>query len=200
MSETSASTSSSLLGGGEANHTLRTSHRIAAVRAGVALIWAAALVLAVGDRIPTTSADVPLVAALLLTAYPLIDSISSFAEARSRHGRDPRLLAVNGTVSAFAAAGLAGATFAGDAGTTLAAFGTWAVVSGAIQLAAALRRRRDGDREWPMIISGALSAVAGVAFVSAASQSDANLAVLAGYAAMGALLFLIWAAAGRRQK
>jgi hypothetical protein len=42
--------------------------RIANVRAVLALVWAAALVIAVGDKVPTTSSDVPIAAAALLAA------------------------------------------------------------------------------------------------------------------------------------
>ena len=50
------------------------------------------------------------------------------------------------------------------------------------------------------MISGGLSTVAGALFVKSSGQTDADLSILAGYAAMGALLYLIWAAVGRRQK
>lgn len=157
----------------------RTFSLLTPTRAALALLWAVALVLAVGDRVPTTASEVPVAAALLLSAYPLIDAVSSFIEARW----------VNGALSTLAAAGLAVATFAGDAGAALLVFGAWAVVSGGLQLALALRRR-DG---WPMIISGGLSTLAGVSFLAASGQDDANLAMLAGYAAVGAVLYLVWA-------
>lgn len=160
----------------------RTFSLLTVSRAVAALLWAVALVLAVGDRIPTTASEVPVAAALLLSAYPLIDAAASFAAARW----------LNGAISTAAAAGLAVATFAGDAGATLVVFGAWAVVSGAIQLAGALH-----PRQWPMIISGGLSTLAGLSFVAAAGQEDANLAMLAGYAAVGAVLYLVWTVRAR---
>lgn len=45
-----------------------------------------------------------------------------------------------------------------------------------------------------MIISGALSAVAGLSFIAAAGRTDAGFVALAGYMAVGAVLFLVWAA------
>jgi uncharacterized membrane protein HdeD (DUF308 family) len=174
------------------------SRRIAVVRAAVALVWAAALFLAVGDRIPTTASDVTTTAALLLSVYPLIDVVSSLAEAGVRTGRAADLLRVNAAIGVAAAVGLAAASFAGDAGTTLAVFGAWAVVSGAMQLGLALRRRRAGDRHWQMIVSGGLSAIVGVSFVAASSKHAAHLSGVAGYAAFGAVLYLVWVArAGR---
>ncbi len=162
----------------------RTFSLLTTARAAVALLWAVALVVAVGDGIPTTASDVTLAAALLLSAYPLIDAVSSFVEARW----------INGAISALAAAGLAAATFAGDAGATLVVFGAWAAVSGAIQLGVALHRH-DG---WPMIISGGLSTLAGLSFVAASAQDEANLSMLAGYAAVGAVLYLVWTVRARR--
>lgn len=171
--------------------------RIATVRAVIALVWAVALVVAVGDRIPTTASDVTTLAALLLSAYPLIDAVSSFVEASSRTGRAAGVLRLNAAISTVAAIALAVATFAGDAGTTLVAFGAWAGVSGAIQLGVALHRRHAGDRQTPMIVSGALSTIAGIAFVAASAQDAAHLSNLAGYAALGALLYLLWAVRAR---
>lgn len=171
--------------------------RIASARAAIALVWAAALVLAVGDRIPTTDSGLTVAVALLLTAYPAIDAVSSFVEARSQTGRSARVLEINAAISVAAAAGLALATFAGDAGATLAVFGAWASLSGAIQLGVALRRRRAGDPQWPMILSGGLSTVAGLSFVAASSEHDAHLSMLAGYAALGAVLYLVWAVRAR---
>lgn len=156
----------------------RTFSLLTPIRAAAALVWAVALVLAVGDRIPDTASAVPTLVALLLSAYPLIDAVSSFVERRW----------VNGAISTLAAAGLAAATFAGDAGAALVVFGAWAAVSGALQLALALRR---GDG-WPMRISGGLSTVAGLSFIAAAGQDAAHLANLAGYAAVGAVLYLLW--------
>jgi uncharacterized membrane protein HdeD (DUF308 family) len=80
----------------------------------------------------------------------------------------------------------------------LVVFGTWAFASGAIQLANAVRRRRAGIGEVPMIISGALSALAGISFVASSGADDPSLTPLAGYAALGAVPFLLWAYRTRR--
>jgi hypothetical protein len=55
--------------------------RIAVARGVLALVWAAALVVAVGDRVPSTSSDVPTAAAALLASYPAIDVVASIAGA-----------------------------------------------------------------------------------------------------------------------
>jgi hypothetical protein len=42
-----------------------------------------------------------------------------------------------------------------------------------------------------MIISGAISTVAGASFIVQAAQPNASLAALAGYAALGGIFFLV---------
>jgi hypothetical protein len=165
--------------------------RIAIARAVLALVWAAAIVIAIGDRVPTTDTDIPIAAAALLTAYPLIDVVASLASAPSQqHGTSLR---INAAISALAAVSVGATAFGSDAGAALAAFGAWAAVSGAMQLVLALR----GSRQVPMLISGGLSTLAGISFLSAAGMHDAHLAVLGGYMAVGAVLYLVSARRGR---
>jgi hypothetical protein len=164
--------------------------RIAVVRAVLALVWAASVALAVGDDVPTTHADLPTAAALLLASYPLIDVIAS---ALGSMFMDARVLRINAAVSALAIVWIAIAAFGSDAGATLVAFGAWAAVSGAIQLGIAIHHRRAESRQLPMIVSGAVSTIAGLGFIAASGNDKAHLATLAGYMAVGALLFLLWA-------
>ena len=168
-----------------------TPPRVAAVRAVLALMWAAALVLAIGDDVPSTNSDVPVAAAALLASYPVIDVVAALVGAAAA-GSAGRVLRINAAISAVAAAVIATTAFGSDAGATLAAFGTWAAVSGAIQLGVAIHHRAQG-RQLPMIISGGLSTIAGLSFVSASGMDDAHLANLAGYMGLGALLFLVFA-------
>ncbi|HWI70507.1 MAG TPA: DUF308 domain-containing protein [Baekduia sp.] len=166
-----------------------TPRRIARLRAVVALVWAAALAIAAGDDAgPELSAGL----AALVTAYPVIDVVASLTEP-ARGGDRSRLLQVNAAIGTLAVAALAGAAFGSDVSAVLAVFGTWAFVSGAIQLANAVHRRRAGTRELPMIVSGALSALAGISFIASSGGDDPSLTPLAGYAAFGAALFLLWA-------
>jgi uncharacterized membrane protein HdeD (DUF308 family) len=171
--------------------------RIAWVRAVVALAWAGGLVAALGGD-PDAADTVPTAAAVLLVAYPLIDVFSSAVEARESPASARVLPIVNALISLAASAGLAVAAATADAGTTLAVFGVWAIVSGAVQLGTAAMRRRAGNRELPMIVSGAISTVAGLSFVAGSSQDVAHLTSLAGYAAFGAVLYLVWAARAQR--
>jgi uncharacterized membrane protein HdeD (DUF308 family) len=146
---------------------------------------------------PDAAATVPTAAAVLLVAYPLIDVFSSAVEAREGGASGRVLPIVNALISLAASVGLAVATATADAGTTLAVFGVWAIVSGAVQLGTAAMRRRAGSRELPMIVSGAISTAAGLSFAAGASHDVAHLTYLAGYAGFGAVLYLISAARAR---
>jgi hypothetical protein len=182
-----------------ANHAARNAapswhlpQRIANVRALFALVWAAALVIAVGDHVPSTSSDVPIAAAALLASYPAIDVIASIAAALGT-GASGGALRINAAISALAVAAIAATAFGADAGSTLVAFGSWAVVSGAILFGVAVHRRRASGRQLSVIVSGALSTLAGISFIASSGMHDANLASLGGYMALGALLYLLWA-------
>jgi uncharacterized membrane protein HdeD (DUF308 family) len=166
--------------------------RIAVVRAVLALVWAAALLIVVGDEVPSTSSDVPIAAAAVLATYPTIDVIASIAAALSTDASG-RLLRINVALSALAVVAIGAAAFGADAGATLVAFGAWAAVSGAIQFGVAVRRRRAEGRQLPMIVSGGLSTIAGISFLAASGMDDARLATVSGYMALGALLYLLWA-------
>lgn len=165
--------------------------RIAVVRAALALAWAAALLIAVGDEVPSTRSDVPIAAALVLTTYPAIDVVASIAAAR-RTDAPGRLLRINAALSTLAIAAIGAASFGADAGATLVAFGAWAAVSGAIQFGVAVRRRAEG-RQGPMLVSGGVSTLAGLSFLAVSGMDDAQLANLGGYMALGAVLYLLWA-------
>jgi uncharacterized membrane protein HdeD (DUF308 family) len=162
--------------------------RIAFLRAAVALVWAAAIAIAAGDA----GSDLSVGLALLVTAYPVIDVVASLIEA-AQGGEAANRLRINAALSSVAVVGLAIAAFGSDVGSVLAVFGSWAVVSGLIQLFNAIQRRRKGSREIPMLISGGLSAIAGATIIASSSATDPSLSRLAGYATLGAVLFLVWA-------
>jgi hypothetical protein len=171
-----------------------TPRRIAVVRAVLALVWAAALALVIGDKVPTTGTDIPVGIALLLASYPLIDVVASLLT--SAFG-DSRVLRLNAAVSGLAVVAIAVAGIGSDAGATLVAFGAWAVASGLMLLVIAVHRRRSRGGQLPLIASGAISTVAGIGFIAASGSDDAHLGNLAGYMAFGAVLFLL--SAYRRQ-
>ena len=96
---------------------------------------------------------------------------------------------MNIAISTIAVIGL---IFAGASGipAVLRVWGSWAVVAGAIQLTVALTRRAMGG-QWPMIISGTISVLAGILLIANADVHNPTLTYAIGYAITGAIFFLI---------
>ena len=63
-------------------------------------------------------------------------------------------------------------------------------MAGLVQLLVAVSRRKMGG-QWPMIISGGISVLAGGSFIAAASADNPVLTNAVGYAIPGAIFFLI---------
>jgi uncharacterized membrane protein HdeD (DUF308 family) len=164
---------------------------VAVTRALIALVWAAGLVAAIGDRVPSTHSDVPVVAAVLLTTYPLIDVIASLIAVSRGRGQSTVVLRINAAIGALAVVAIAATAFGSDAGAALIAFGVWAAVSGALLLATAIRDRRTRGGQVFLLVSGALSTLAGIMFVAASRMDHAHLATIGGYMALGGVLYLL---------
>ena len=166
--------------------------RLYFVRFAFAVVWAGLLV--------TTASSVNPLSVTLLVLYPVFDLAAAVVDARSaRSGKPTPVLYVNMAVSLLAAVGLAVAVSAGIPGV-LRVWGAWAVLSGLVQLVVGLTRRKLGG-QWPMIVSGAISTVAGTSFVLQAGQHGSGLSTLAGYATLGGIFFLFSALrlGGRRR-
>ncbi|MFJ4716878.1 hypothetical protein [Streptomyces sp. NPDC088785] len=156
--------------------------RLYFVRFAFALLWALVM-FTMEDRISPAGA-------VLLVLYPLFDVGAAVVDARaSRTTGAPGLLYVNVAVSLLAAAG-AGVACASGIPAVLRVWGAWAFVSGLVQLAVALSRRALGG-QWPMILSGAVSALAGASFVASAGADDPALTGAIGYAVPGGVFFLV---------
>ncbi|MEO3811081.1 hypothetical protein ABGB17_18955 [Sphaerisporangium sp. B11E5] len=152
------------------------------VRFGFALLWAVLLFLIGPDSGPVSVA--------LLVIYPLFDVAAAVADLRSSTtARPAAALYVNLVLSLLAAAGLA-ATAGSGAPAALRVWGAWAITAGIVQLVVAVGRRRLGG-QWAMILSGAISTIAGTAFVLQAGTPAASLTNLAGYATVGGVFFLV---------
>jgi uncharacterized membrane protein HdeD (DUF308 family) len=137
-----------------------------------------------------TAASKRAIAVSLLVLYPLFDVAAAIVDARgSRSTGSPALLYVNIAVSLIAAAGVAIACASGIP-AVLRVWGVWAVVAGLVQLIVAVSRRAMGG-QWPMIVSGGISVLAGVTFVVGASANDPTLTNAAGYAIAGGIFFLV---------
>jgi uncharacterized membrane protein HdeD (DUF308 family) len=172
-------------------HETRTL-RIFLTRGVIAIAWAAVFA-AMSDSL-TVGVGV------LLVLYPLIDAVACLIDARTQHGSARRLLLANAAVSTIAAIAL-GLAATGSEATVFAVFGLWALVSGAAQLATAVRRRALLGKQWPMRIAGAVSVIWGVAFLIASASTHQNLRMIAIYAAAGGVDFLIeaWLLVRRRR-
>ncbi len=152
------------------------------VRFAFAAVWAA-LLFATADTLGPVSVT-------LLVIYPLFDVAAAVVDlraARAEGVKAPALL-VNIVVSSLTVIGLAVAATSGIP-AVLRVWGAWAVLSGVVQLVAGAVRRKLGG-QWPMIISGAISTLAGTSFFASAAGDDASLKNLAGYAFLGGLFFL----------
>ena len=151
-------------------------------RAGVSGAWVAAAV----------GASAPLVAAILLVAYPAWDALANYLDARRSGGLRSNLSqTLNLVVSLITAAGVAVA-LGRSMNAAIAVFGAWAVLSGLFQLLTALRRWKLYGAQWVMILSGAQSALAGLFFFKmAAAATPPTILAVAPYAAFGAFYFLV---------
>ncbi|MFE6104707.1 DUF308 domain-containing protein [Streptomyces laurentii] len=156
--------------------------RLYFVRFAFAIVWALVMF--------TMASKISPVAAVLLVLYPLFDVGAAVVDAKaSRATRSPVLLYVNMAVSLVAAVGV-GIAAASGIPAVLRVWGAWAIVSGLVQLIVAVPRRKMGG-QWPMIISGGISILAGASFVASAGADKPMLTSAIGYAVPGGIFFLI---------
>ena len=128
---------------------------------------------------------------LLFGAYAIVDGIFNLVAAlRGRTGDRPRwLLAVEGLVSL--AAGIV--TFVMPGLTTLVlvyVIASWAVITGVLEIVAAIRLRHDIPNEWWLVASGVLSVLFGLLLIVAPGAGALALVLWIGVYAVvfGALL------------
>ena len=154
------------------------------LRTGVSIAWIA-LAVFVGKHNPA-------VGAALLILYPAWDAFANYLDARRSGGLGANpSQKFNFVVSIIIALAVCGALTVGMP-TTIAVFAAWAIFSGLLQLATAMRRWKTTSGQWPMILSGAQSALAGVfMFQQAHSGMALDVTTVAPYAAFGAFYFLI---------
>ncbi|WPG39264.1 DUF308 domain-containing protein [Variovorax sp. EBFNA2] len=139
----------------------------------------------------TVAKQSPVLTMILLVIYPAWDALANLVDARMTGGTqaNPTQM-LNTWISALVTAAVVGSLVFGLQ-IGLAIFGLWAIVSGLLQLATALRRRKSQRGQWVMMLSGAQSALAGGLFVARQGTDAPVLQTLAGYAAVGAVYFLI---------
>jgi uncharacterized membrane protein HdeD (DUF308 family) len=158
--------------------TLRTLYF---VRFGFAIAWAILVALTAPSVTPLT--------ATLLVIYPAFDVVAAVIDHRAARGtRSAGLLFVNMALSVLAAVGLAFAAGSGRSAVLLV-WGLWAITAGVVQLIVGLSRRSLGG-QWPMILSGGISVLAGAGFALQSAGASASIVGLAGYATLGGVFFL----------
>ena len=130
----------------------------------------------------------------LLVVYPLIDAVSSLIDFRAAPGdRERRITAFNAVLSTAAAVALGVAALRGVP-AALVVFGAWAVIAGAAQFVLGLRRRgTELGKQWPMLIAGGFSFLAGISYCIQAAGDKPSLAILAIYATGGGVFFILQA-------
>ncbi|GAA3864083.1 hypothetical protein E4K10_01630 [Streptomyces sp. T1317-0309] len=159
------------------------------IRVAFSLIWVALVLTTSASLVSTDSPSV--IAAVLLIVYPLWDAVATLLERRlAGAGSTNRVSTVNMGLGVAATAGMVIAVFS-TIGTALLVFGLWALLSGAIQLVVAIRRRRTVGAQWPMVISGGQSVLAGATVAATSASATSSLSTVAGYSAFGAFWFLV---------
>jgi uncharacterized membrane protein HdeD (DUF308 family) len=156
--------------------------RLYFTRFAFAIVWALIVF--------TTTKHIGPLAAVLLVLYPLFDVGAAVVDARSsRTSGSPALLYINMAVSLITAVGV-GVASASGIPAVLRVWGAWAIVAGLVQLIVGVTRRTMGG-QWPMIISGGISVLAGASFIAGAGADNPTLANVAGYAILGGVFFLV---------
>ncbi|TGE03753.1 hypothetical protein [Hymenobacter fodinae] len=161
-------------------HALRTLYL---VRAAFSVVWVCLVFLLVHSS--------PTLTAALLLLYPAWDVLGTFGDVRATRGtgetRRPQYVNIVVGSLTTVAVGLA---LRQGIPAVLVVFGIWAVLTGLIQLLLGLRRRQLGG-QWPMILSGGQSILAGVLFVIQAHDPTKGVTTVAAYSAVGAFYFLL---------
>ncbi|HEX4444685.1 MAG TPA: DUF308 domain-containing protein [Galbitalea sp.] len=160
------------------------------IRAGFSVVWVT-LVFLLASTV-TTATSPTAIAIVLLVIYPVWDAVATFLDARATPSAPSHLAQYVGILVGLAAAVVLLIVAAGLT-PMLIVFGAWASVSGAVQLTLALGRRKPVGGQWPMIISGGLSVLAGISFIVTASAPRTSLTTIAGYSAFGAFWYLLCA-------
>ena len=157
--------------------------RLYFLRTGFSVLWATLLSVFVKGN--------PEISRVLFIIYPAWDVFATYMDIRANPpytSKTPQY--VNAVIGILMTIGVALALQKGVP-EALIVFGIWAIVTGAIQLILGLRRRKELGGQWPMILSGGQSVLAGSVFILMAHSPTMGINSLAGYAVFGAFYFLI---------
>ncbi len=150
------------------------------------VLWAAAVIF--------TASSQPRWAAILLILYPLWDVACTLYDFKTsdQAGLARTSQLINIGLGVTTALGIAVTVFNQPA-YAVAIFGGWALGAGLLQLLVGLIRRRQLGGQWAMILSGAQSSLAGIAFTLGGLSGKFHINDLGGYAVFGAIYFMIGA-------
>jgi hypothetical protein len=164
--------------------SVRSLRNLYFVRAVFQVIWAATVLSTVRTQ--------PQVASVLLIVYPLWDVACTLYDLKASRpaGSARTSQVVNALLGSATALGMALTVFSQPA-YSIAIFGAWAFGAGLLQLIAGLIRRKQLGGQWAMILSGAQSTAAGIAFVLGGLAGNFHTKDMGGYAIFGAIYFLI---------
>ena len=155
------------------------------VRTVFQVAWAAGVL--------TTAMKQPMLTAVLFLLYPLWDVTCTVYDLNtfSKSGSSRTSQIINVVLGVAAAIGI-GLTVFHTPIYAVAIFGVWAFGAGVLQLVAGFIRGKElGGGQWSMILSGAQSALAGIAFIVLGLHDEKHIGDVGGYAIFGALYFLI---------
>ncbi|GAA3746907.1 hypothetical protein [Terriglobus aquaticus] len=155
------------------------------VRTAFQVVWAAAVI--------ATAMKQPVIAAVLFVLYPLWDVACTVYDLNtaSRSGSARTSQTINALLGVAAAIGI-GLTVFRQPIYSVAIFGGWAFGAGLLQLVVGLIRRKQAEGgQWAMILSGAQSMLAGIAFFLGGLYDKRHIQDVGGYAIFGAIYFLI---------
>jgi uncharacterized membrane protein HdeD (DUF308 family) len=154
------------------------------LRAAFSVAWVVAA-FAVG---PSSAA----IAGVLLVLYPAWDAVANFVDGLRSGGLDQNRTQMLNVVVSLATAIAVLVALQMSMNWVLGVFGAWAILSGLLQLGTAVRRWKSFGAQWAMVLSGGQSALAGAFFIfQATTPMSPSIATVTGYAAVGAVYFLV---------
>lgn len=128
----------------------------------------------------------------LLLIYPAWDAAANLVDAQRNGGMKHSPTQMLNAVVSGVTTGAVAVALTMSMNAVLGVFGVWASLSGLLQLATGVRRRRSSGAQWPMILSGAQSAIVGVLFLKQANAPEVpSITAIAPYAAFGGFYFLV---------
>jgi uncharacterized membrane protein HdeD (DUF308 family) len=167
----------------EATQTAKSLRSLYFTRVAFSVLWII-LVIALAKTNSTA-------AAILFIIYPAWDIVATFLDVRANAAttsKTPQF--VNAGISILTTIAVIIALQSGIP-QTLIVFGVWAFLTGLIQLVLGIQRRKLLEGQWPMIISGAQSMLAGGFIIATAHSAKEGIVSLVGYSAFGAFYFLL---------